>query len=252
MKSKTTLLLLLFSWCPFLLFGKELKKITRESNIPGFVETYYILKSDTSIRQGPYKLELLGKLVVEGTYKAGKRDSTWIQYNLDGIVRTKGSFKMGKRADLWEFFNDKGQLEQKIDFSTGEVLYYQTIFSKHPFRVIAGKDTLLTVLDRPPLYMGGTSRLNDDISSEIILPLHKAEEKITGTVFLRFTIDSMGKPYDHHLLRGIGNACNVEAMRVIKIIPGEWLPGILEGKPVNVEYILPIIFDKNTKSPELF
>lgn len=252
MKSSATIMLLLFSLYPFLLLGKELKKIIRQSTIPGFVETYYILKSDTSVRQGIYKLEALGKLVVEGNFKAGMRDSTWIQYNLNGIVRTRGGFTMGKRTGIWDFFNDLGQLEQKVDFSTGEVLFYQTIFAKHPFRVISGKDSMITVLDRPPLYLGGTSRLNDDISSEIMLPLHKSGEKVEGTVFVRFTIDSLGKTFDHHLLRGIGNACNEEAMRVIKIIPYEWLPGILNGKPVNVEYILPIIFDKNTKSPELF
>ncbi len=252
MKRSTTILLLLFSLFPILLPGKELKKITRQSPIPGFVETYYILKSDTSVRQGMYKLEALGKLVVEGNYNAGKRDSTWIQYNLNGIARTRGWFKLGKRTGIWDFFNDLGQLEQKVDFSTGEVLFYQTIFAQHPFRVISGKDSMITVLDRPPLYLGGTSRLNDDISSEIMLPLHKSGERVEGTVFVRFTIDSMGKTLDHHLLKGIGNACNEETIRVIKIIPGEWLPGILKGKSVNVEYIIPIIFDKNTKSPEFF
>jgi len=252
MKSRTSILLLLFSISPFFLVGKELKKISRDNVIPGFTETFYVLRSDTAIRQGSYRLETLGKLVIEGNYKAGMKDSTWIQYNLKGVVRTRGWFKNNKRAGIWDFFNNSGQLEQEVNFSTGEVPYYQTIFSKQPFRVTLGKDTLLTVLDRPPLYLGGSSKLNDDISNEIVLPLHKSGERVQGTVYVCFTIDSLGKTLNHHLLRGISNACNEEAIRVIKSIPNDWMPGVLNGKYVNVEYILPIVFDKNTPTPELF
>ena len=66
------LLLLLF---PFILYGKETKKITKTHILPHYKEIFYVLKSDTSIRQGSYNLESNGRLLLQGYYKIGLKDS---------------------------------------------------------------------------------------------------------------------------------------------------------------------------------
>jgi len=234
--------ILLITAIPLLLTAKETKKIVRIP-YPAFSETFYVLKSDTGIRHGSYQTKVAGKLIVSGFYSMGKQDSIWIRYNLKGKIRARGWFNDDKRDSIWEFFNDKGELEQKLDFTNNQVLYYQTLFAKHHFRVISKADTIMTVLDRPPLFLGGTSRFNDYVADEIHIPLHKAGEKVIGTVFITFTVDSLGRTSNHRILKGFGKICNEEALRVMKTIPDEWLPGVLNGKQVTVDYIVPFKFD---------
>ena len=242
MQKNICLLFLLF---PFIISGKETKKITITHDYSGFTEIFYVLKSDTTVMQGTYKVTSMGKVLIKGHYKMGLKDSIWTQYNLKGKVRSKGWFKENKRDSLWEFFSNDGKLEQQIDFSKNEVVYYQTSVATNPFRIISGADTLLSVLDRPPLYIGGFSRFNDYVADEIGIPLHKLGEKVSGIVYIGFTIDSIGKTSNHHIIRGIGKACNNEALRVMRCIPDDWMPGILHGKKVSVEYVIPFKFEEN-------
>jgi protein TonB len=50
-----------------------------------------------------------------------------------------------------------------------------------------------------------------------------------------------GVVYGESILRGIGNGCDQEALRVIRKMP-RWMPGMQNGIPVNVKYNLPINF----------
>ena len=238
-------LLLIFLLFPIIVSGKETKKITITHGYLGYTEIFYVLKSDTTVMQGTYKVTSMGKVLIKGHYKMGMKDSIWTQYSMKGKVRSRGWFEANKRSGLWEFYANDGKLEQQIDFSKNEVVYYQTSVATHPFRIISGTDTLLSVLDRPPLYIGGFSRFNDYVADEIEIPLHKSGEKVSGIVYIGFTIDSIGKTSNHHVLKGIGKAFNNEALRVMNCIPDDWMPGILNGKKVSVEYVIPFKFEKN-------
>jgi len=238
-------ILLLFLLHSFLLFGKETKKITIVHTYPEYKEIFYVLKSDTSVREGSYRAEAMRKVLVEGYYRMGYKDSIWTQYNMSGQIRSKGLYEKDRRVGPWEFFSDTGELEQKIDFPKDEVLFYQTSLAQQTFRITSGKDTLLSVLDRPPLYLGGSGRFNDYVANEIIPPLHKSTEKTEGTIYIGLTIDSTGRSSNQHVLRGISNAYNTEALRVLKSIPDEWIPGVLNGKKVSVDYVIQFIFEEN-------
>ena len=54
-------------------------------------------------------------------------------------------------------------------------------------------------------------------------------------------VDENGKVKDPKVLRGIGGGCDEEALRVVKNMPA-WEPGKQRGKPVRVQYNLPIRF----------
>jgi protein TonB len=65
--------------------------------------------------------------------------------------------------------------------------------------------------------------------------------KVTGTVFVSFIVNANGSVSDAQVLKGIGNGCNEEALRVVQRMPN-WLPGKQSGQPVAVRYSLPIRF----------
>ena len=237
---------LLFLTCmiPFVLLGKETKKIVVDYLYPPFKEIFYVLKSDTIVRHGPYKLVLNGKILVEGSYKMGMKDSLWIEHNVMGKLRFRGYYTENKRVGIWEFNNENGEAEQQLDFTNNQILMYRSQMTGHTFRIHKSSDSLYSLLDRPPLYLGGASRIKEHIADEILAPLHKTNEKFLGTVFVEFTIDSLGKTSNHHILRGMGPRYNEEALRVVKSLPDEWFPGILNEKTVSADYVIPVIFDE--------
>ena len=67
------------------------------------------------------------------------------------------------------------------------------------------------------------------------------EAGIQGRVFVTFVVMETGKIANVKLLRGIGGGCDEEAIRVVKGMPS-WKPGKQRGKPVRVQYNLPIKF----------
>lgn len=235
---------------PFILFGQKTRKIVRERVFPELSEVYYVLKSDTTVKHGSYQAGTLGKVLLEGFFKMGYRDSLWIQQSMEGKMRSIGWYKQNRRDSIWEFYDRKGELEQKFDLSNNQVLQYKTNFANHIFKIFTGGDTILSKLERPPLFFGGSSWLADYVEEELSIPLHKEGEKVTGVVYVSFMIDSLGATSHHRILKGIGKACNNEALRVIKSIPDDWLPGVYDGHFVSVEYTVILVFDDKTRPME--
>ena len=67
------------------------------------------------------------------------------------------------------------------------------------------------------------------------------ESSIQGTVYATFVVERDGSVTDVRVLRGIGGGCDEEALRVIKAMP-RWTPGKQRGKPVRVQFTMPIKF----------
>jgi protein TonB len=230
---------------------KETKRKLILSTNPDIKELFYVLKSDPEIRHGTYKMTFKDRTIVEGYYTNGLRDSIWNQYDEHGKLKMTGNFSNDKRIGSWKFFDNLKNLEQEIDYTNHAVLFYKTKFAQYPFKIIDGSDTLVSVLDRPPLFIGGSSRVDEYIASEIVIPLHKPTDKVAGTVYVEFIIDSDGRTSNHRVLKGISTCCNHEALRVVKTLPDEWLPGILNGHNVSVYYTIPVIFNEKLNEVDI-
>lgn len=62
-----------------------------------------------------------------------------------------------------------------------------------------------------------------------------------GRVFVQFVVLANGSIEDIKVIRGIGNGCDEEAIRLVKSSP-EWLPAKYHGKAIATEVSLPIRF----------
>jgi protein TonB len=67
------------------------------------------------------------------------------------------------------------------------------------------------------------------------------ESGIQGRVFVTFVVEKDGSVTDVRVLRGIGGGCDEEAIRVVQKMP-KWKAGKQRGKPVRVQFNLPIKF----------
>lgn len=92
-----------------------------------------------------------------------------------------------------------------------------------------------------PKFKGGNEELGKWIQDHIQYPLSAAKEKIEGRVIVEFVITREGFVSAPRVVRGISDALNKEALRVIRSLP-QWTPGYSNGKPVHTRYTYPVTF----------
>ncbi len=63
---------------------------------------------------------------------------------------------------------------------------------------------------------------------------------IEGRVIIQFIVDENGQVRDPVVVRGIGGGCDEAAIAAIQSV--EWSPGRQRGRPVRVQFQLPIMF----------
>jgi protein TonB len=72
-------------------------------------------------------------------------------------------------------------------------------------------------------------------------PAAAHEQKIEGRVTVQFVIKANGDIDDVAVQKSADPLLDEEALRMVKLFP-KWTPGKLKGKPVNVKFFLPIVF----------
>jgi protein TonB len=75
-------------------------------------------------------------------------------------------------------------------------------------------------------------------------PEDAREAEVQGKVFIRFVITPEGHLTNVEVLRGVNGMPSLakEAVRVVKLTDGNWTPGKQNGKPVPVQFNLPVNF----------
>ena len=79
------------------------------------------------------------------------------------------------------------------------------------------------------------------INKNITRPKDLDGKYIQGKVLVRFTVDTLGLVKNPTIVMSSHPFIRDEAIRVIKSLP-KWKPGTSDGKPLNVEMVIPITF----------
>jgi len=71
---------------------------------------------------------------------------------------------------------------------------------------------------KKPTYPGGNQALKAFVNQHLQYPEAALENKVEGTVFIRYTIDHEGKVTDAKIITSLGHGCDEEAQRVIRLL----------------------------------
>ena len=184
---------------------------------PGCYESYFVLKSDKSIKEGLYMKMVDNRLAIAGYYKNNIKIGTWIYYDSDGSVYLKYNYDESRVIDF------------KPDISS------QTI--------ILNNDTIKAQVDRPPLYFGSKLDVLNTIAHNLHYPEIAQENNISGTVTVGIEIDQNGLPSNYFIVNGPDESLNLEAIRVVQLATQKWLPAIYQGEAVKSIFIQKVVFN---------
>jgi protein TonB len=100
---------------------------------------------------------------------------------------------------------------------------------------------IFTAVEQSPSFPGGDAKFGAYLGKAIRYPAIARENNVQGRVILTFVVERDGSLTDIKVVRGIGSGCDEEAVRALKASP-KWKPGIQNGRPVRVQYSVPVAF----------
>lgn len=101
-------------------------------------------------------------------------------------------------------------------------------------------DLVFTEVEKKPEFLGGRGALFKFIQNNFVYPSAARDSGITGKVYLTFVIDSVGNVRNAKVLKGAHPLLDEAALKILYRMP-LWIPGMQDGRPVNVQYNLPPI-----------
>lgn len=98
------------------------------------------------------------------------------------------------------------------------------------------EDGFFILVEQMPELIGGLEALQ----REVRYPERALRANIQGRVYVQFIVNERGEVESPNVIRGIGGGCDEEAIRVVS--RAKFKPGMQRGRPVRVQYNLPVIF----------
>ncbi len=204
--------------------GKGSKKIINSDSL-GYNEEFYIIKKKPSVKHGEYKklTKKNGIAFEKGFYKNGKRDGKWtIKLQGNSQVYSTGSYLSGKKIGQWNYYFDS-KVDQIYDHTSNKVISSKR--EKGKLDYIGGKTLIQT-------FMSGTLVYNESAK----------KRGIKGKVYLTFDVNKKGEIHNAVITKGVHELLDVEALRVVRLIPSSWVLPMKAGFPTKGSFSWEINF----------
>ena len=96
-------------------------------------------------------------------------------------------------------------------------------------------------VEKVPEFRGGVRAFYSFLAKNVRYPATARQNGTQGRVIVQFVVEKSGALTDVRVLRGIGDGCDEEAVRVLQTSPN-WLPGVQSGRVVRVRFTVQVSF----------
>lgn len=164
---------------------------------------------------------------------------------LQGVFRR---YSDGKLVDERIYNRDQLHGSHKTFWENGQLrrndLYENGKFIGGRCYGFNGDDTAWFAYEKQASFPGGNDSLKKFIAKNFYYPNDARDERIEGTVNIKFTIAKDGSLENIQLINSVHDLLDTEAMRLVKLMP-KWTPAIEDGRLVKMLFILPVVFRLN-------
>jgi Ca-activated chloride channel family protein len=95
-------------------------------------------------------------------------------------------------------------------------------------------------IEKMPEFTGGLDAFNKYINDNIKYPQELMAKRVTGRVFVEFTVNTDGSISNIRILRGLHPLLDKEVIRLLEQSP-RWKPGIKGGKAARISVTIPVL-----------
>ena len=197
------------------------------------VMTFSIYADDATILRNPVKCSECGIVNAVNNGELWKNEASYFKSK-------KADFKLilGPRSVLQNLTNPYVGGERVLGGVEIDYVYDNTsdeLADDNP-------DKIHQVVEVQPEFPGGMKEMMKFIQNSLKYPEAAKAAGVEGKAFVQFVVKADGSISDVEIMRSSGNeSLDAEALRVVKAMP-KWSPGTQGGKPVNVQYTLPVQF----------
>ncbi|MDD2622208.1 MAG: energy transducer TonB [Bacteroidales bacterium] len=103
------------------------------------------------------------------------------------------------------------------------------------------EEEIFVVVEESPEFPGGEESRLKFLTDNIQYPRIARDAGVEGRVIVGFVVEPDGRITNVKIIRGKVQSLDEEALRVTKMMP-RWKPGKQRGKPVRVQFTMPITF----------
>ena len=96
-------------------------------------------------------------------------------------------------------------------------------------------------VEEMPEFPGGMPAMIDFLQTNLQYPKDAIKQKVEGRVMVMFVVETDGSISNVRVARKVFPSLDKEAVRVVKAMP-KWKPGKEKGRPVRVNFTLPVVF----------
>ncbi len=161
--------------------------------------------------------------------------------------------KILQAVDVIHIVDDDVEIEEELEIFDSETNQDQEVeFVEITFEELEEEneeDPIFIVVEEMPIFRPdicntstqGNVELMKYVGRTIQYPAVAAENSIQGKVYVTFVVSPSGQVTNVQISRGVHPALDKEAIRVVNNLP-VFSPGKQRGKPVRVQYSIPIRF----------
>jgi len=142
-----------------------------------------------------------------------------------------------------EVVDDDVEIEDEVEIQDVEA-DAKTEIVEQPVEEEPAEPDFFTIVEDMPSFPGGDAALLKFIAENVKYPPIAKENGITGVVYVSYIVDRDGSVKEVKVVRGADPFLDKEAVRVVKTLKG-YKPGKQRGKPVPVQFTIPIRFVLN-------
>ncbi|KHJ36687.1 hypothetical protein PBAC_31430 [Pedobacter glucosidilyticus] len=157
----------------------------------------------------------------------------YLEYKNNSLVE-RGVYKDGFKDGLWKVENLKTN-------ATYEEIYANGVFKSGTYKLANGETGSYTIQKQLPAFKGGNNAFWGFFSANLKYPSEDRNARIQGRVLLKFVVEEDGSLTNFKVIQTPSESLAEEAIRVLQKSQ-KWEPGIERGKPLKVNFTMPILF----------
>lgn len=195
---------------------------------------------EPSVKEGAFVFysSLIGNRIEmgrsEGAYLNDEKEGVWKYYYSSGELCYTETYTKGKKNGAVQSYYKTGEIKRVEKYEDGKRIA-ENCYTK------SGKDTVFYEMISSPSFPGGDQAFQQYIYKHLIYPRQAAREKIYGTVYVKFYVNTDGGIEDVEVIKGVHPLLDNEAIRCVGSMP-RWIPGKFEGKPARIMYMTRMLF----------